>query len=163
MDRRQIGLKLAMGQLGLRVHVATFEDRLILQKTVYLAQAAGIHLGYFFRWYLRGPYCSSVADDGFCIATELAQNVDDSKGWTLDEASSRKLEGIRDFVTGSNRAVLSKKLEPLASVHFLIDRKQVASQSPEGIVAVLREFGKNFNADGVSEALEELRGYGIIR
>ena len=163
MERRQISLKLVMEQLGLPVQVNSFEDRLILQKAVYLAQAAGIHVGYYFRWYLRGPYCRSVADDGFCIATELAQEVDDSEGWTLDKESSCKLEGIRDLVTCTDRSALAKKLELLASVHFLIDRRQVTGRSPEKIAAVLQKFGKNFNADGVSAALGELRDHGIIR
>ena len=162
MQRRQIGLKIVLDQLGLPVRVDSFEDRLILQKAVHLAQAAGVHLGFFFRWYLRGPYCPSVAEDGFCIAAELAQGVDDSKGWTLDEASSRKVAGIRDLVACSNRAALAKKLELLASVHFLIDRKQVTGQSPEKIAAVLQTFGKGFDADDVSAALGELRDHGII-
>ena len=163
MERRQIGLKLVLDQLDLPVRVETFEDRLILQKAVYLAQAAGVHLGYYFRWYLRGPYCPSVADDGFCIATELAQEVDDSKGWSLDAASTDKVTGIHGLVTCDDRAGLAKRLELLASVHFLIDRKQVPGQSPEKIAAVLQRFGKDFDADDVRGALGELRDHGIIR
>ena len=163
MDRRQIGLKLAMDQLGLPVKVDTFEDRLILQKAVSLAQAAGVHLGYYFRWYLRGPYCSPVADDGFCIATALAQGGDDSESWTLDEESSQKLEAIRDLFACTDRSGLARKLELLASIYFLMDRKQVAGRSPEKIAAVLQKFGKDFTANDVSAALGELREHGIIR
>jgi len=163
MERQQIGLKLVLDQLDLPVRVETFEDRLILQKAVYLAQAAGIHLGYYFRWYLRGPYCPSVAEDGFCIATELAQEVDDSKGWSLDAGSTEKAKDIHGLVTCDDRAALAKRLELLASVHFLIDRKQVPGQSPEKIAAVLQRFGKDFNADDIRGALGELRDHGIIR
>ncbi len=163
MERQQIGLKLVLDQLGLPARVETFEDRLILQKAVYLAQAAGIHLGYYFRWYLRGPYCPSVAEDGFCIATELAQEPDDTKGWSLDAASAERAMGIRGLVSGGdNRAALAKRLELLASAHFLIDRKQVPGQSPEKIAAVLQKFGKDFDANDVREALGELRNHGII-
>jgi hypothetical protein len=163
MERRQIGLKLALDQLGLQIRVETFEDRLILQKAVHLAQAAGVNLGYYFRWYLHGPYCPAVAEDGFCIAGELAQEVDDSEGWTLDEASSQRLAGMRSLVDVPDRSVLAKKLELLASVHFLIDRKQVPGASVEKIAEVLKRFGKDFGPDDVQRALGELRGHAIIR
>lgn len=42
-----------------------FDDRLRFQKTVYLLQAFGINRGYDFSWYLRGPYCSLAAHDGY--------------------------------------------------------------------------------------------------
>ena len=35
-----------------------FNDRLKLQKIIYLLQAFDVYLGYNFGWYLRGPYCS---------------------------------------------------------------------------------------------------------
>lgn len=162
MERRQIGLKLVLDKLGLRPEVRTFEDRLILQKAVHLAQAAGVDLGYYFRWYLRGPYCPSVAEDGFCIAEEMEQDVDDSRGWKLDEASSRRLAGIRNMVTSKNRSDLARKLELLASVHFLIDRKQVPGQSPEKIAKVLKKFGKDFSDVDVQRALAQLRNHAII-
>ena len=162
MERRQIGLRLVLDQLRLPVQVGSFEDRLILQKAVYLAQAAGVHLGYYFRWYLRGPYCPSVAEDGFCVAAELAQDVDDSKGWSLDAASTERAMGIRGLVTGGDRTALAKRLELLASVHFLIDRKQVSGQSPEKIAAVLKKFGKDFDANDVRLALGELREHAIL-
>ncbi len=162
MERQQIGLKLVMDQLGLPVQVDTFEDRLILQKAVYLAQAAGVNLGYYFRWYLHGPYCSSVSDDGFCVAIELGQGTEDSAGWSLDAASAEKASGILDLVDCNDRSALAKKLELFASIHFLLDRKQVSGQSPDKITAVLRKFGKDFNADDVRGALGELRDHDII-
>ncbi len=45
MDRGQIALKLSMESLGLPFSIKTFEERLMLQKAVYLVQAAGVHLG----------------------------------------------------------------------------------------------------------------------
>jgi len=161
MDRRQIGLKLLLDHLGLPLKVESFDDRLILQKAVYLAQSAGVNLGYYFRWYLRGPYCPPVADDGITIAEELLQGGDESKGWTLDSASAQRAEEIRGLFAGS-RSGLARKLELLASVHFLIDRKQVAGRTPEKIAALLQKCGKNFRADDVERALGELGKHGIL-
>ena len=48
MDRQQIGVKLAVDGLGLKFKIDTFMDRLIMQKAVYMAQAKGVNLGYFY-------------------------------------------------------------------------------------------------------------------
>ncbi len=155
MDRQQIGLKLTMDRLGLEVKVDAFDDRLILQKAVYLAQAAGVRLGYSYRWYLRGPYCPAVADDAFAMTSE---GMEEAEGWTLDEGSSTKLDRLcRLFENaGADRTGLARKLELLASVHFLIDRQQVPDDSPEQIAAVLQEYGKDFQKADVEIALKEL-------
>jgi uncharacterized protein YwgA len=55
MDRQQIGLKLTLDALSLPARLDTFADRLVVQKAIYLAQVAGVQLGYHFHWYLRGP------------------------------------------------------------------------------------------------------------
>jgi len=43
----------------------SFDDRLKLQKFVYLIQEAGLNLGYDFKLYLHGPYSTMLARDGF--------------------------------------------------------------------------------------------------
>ena len=60
MDRQQIALKLAVDGLELPFEINSFEDRLILQKAVYLAQAGGVNLGYYYQWYLLGHFCLSL-------------------------------------------------------------------------------------------------------
>ena len=45
VDERQIGLTLALSELGVSSDVSEFSSRLILQKTVYLIEEAGIKLG----------------------------------------------------------------------------------------------------------------------
>jgi len=55
MNRRQIALKLVLDSLGIQLSMSSFDERLALQKTIYLAQQMGVPLGYQFSWYLRGP------------------------------------------------------------------------------------------------------------
>jgi hypothetical protein len=163
MDRRQIALKLAAGTLGLDFRISTFEDRLILQKAVYLMQAAGVHLGHYYQWYLHGPYSPSLTRDEHAVATELAQGLDDSEGWTLDEHSTSVLERLRGLVAVEDRAQLARKLELLASIHFLIARQQVARpDDDELIVEVLRRFGKNFDREEVARGRRELREHALL-
>ena len=160
MGRRQIGLKLVMDHLGLPVTLDTFGDRLILQKAIYCAQAAGVNLGYSYRWYLRGPYCPAVTDDGFAMRDESAQGIEESESWTLDYSSVGKLERIRDLLVG-DRTALETKLELFASVHFLIDHGQVTRRDPTQITETLARFGKNFTEDQVKDAIGEMNSHGI--
>jgi len=162
MERRQIGLKLAMDRLGLDVKVETFDDRLILQKAIYLAQAVGANLGYYYRWYLRGPYCPAVAEDGFAIEAELSQGMDKARNWALDAGSAAKLGRIRGITDVTPREKLARKLELLASVHFLIDRRQVSGKDPMEIAQTLRRFDKLFTVQQVAAALQEMASNGII-
>jgi len=61
---RQALLAGVLRRIG-RFSLDKFQDRLRLQKTVYLLQAFGIYLGYNFNWYLYGPYSPALARDAF--------------------------------------------------------------------------------------------------
>ena len=163
MDRQQIGVKLAIDGVKLPFQIDSFRDRLIMQKAVYLAQAAGINLGYYYHWYLYGPYSPSLTRDEYAIAADISADLDESKGWKLDERSSQRLEEIRSLFTGLERDKLAKKLELLASVHFLIERKQVSKVDTSRIITTLERFNKDyFSEEDVKEALGELISYGFL-
>lgn len=162
MDRQQIGLKLTVDGLELPFLINTFEDRLILQKAVYLAQTAGVNLGYYYHWYLYGPYSPSLTRDEYAIYTDISAGMDESEGWKLDDSSSQRLEEIREVFTEPERDKLAKKLELLASVHFLIERKQVSQRITEEITSILRRFNKDFSEEEVRNALRELKDYGLL-
>ncbi len=42
-----------------------FDNRLKLQKLIYIIQSSGLNLGYKFRLYLHGPYCTLLSREGF--------------------------------------------------------------------------------------------------
>ncbi|MFO8013439.1 MAG: hypothetical protein R6X20_09055 [Phycisphaerae bacterium] len=163
MNRQQLATKLAMDALGLPVQMGAFDDRLVLQKAIYLAQASGLKLGYYFQWYLRGPYCSDLASDGFAIAAETAeQEVDQSSSWKLDDCSRQRLQAVRPLVGGGSGTELARWLELLASVHFLVDRKQ-AQRSSRRIAERLNRLGKSFSENEVERAVQELSKHGLVK
>ena len=163
MDRQQIGVKLAIDGLNLPFKIDGFQDRLIMQKSVYLAQAAGVNLGYYYHWYLYGPYSPSLTRDEYTIAADVSVGLDESEGWKLDDKSSQRLEGIRGIFTEPERDKLAKKLELLASVHFLIERKQVSKVDTNRITTTLKLFKKDFSEEDVKKALGELKTYGLLQ
>jgi len=162
MDRQQIALKLVLDSMGLKVSVDSFESRLILQKAIYLAQAAGVNLGYYYQWYLYGPYCPSLTKDEYAVAGELAQGNDDSQGWTLDGTSKDRVATIGPLFKGKDKSELSRRLELLASVHFLVSRKQIPCSRIDEIVQTLHKHGKSFDEQKVRDAMEELKKHDLL-
>ena len=162
MDRQQIGVKLTTNGLGLDFKIKYFQDRLIMQKSVYLAQTAGVNLGCYYHWYLYGPYSPSLTRDEYAIAMDISADMDESEGWKLDDKSLQRLENIQSIFAEPDRDKLAKKLELLASVHFLIDRRQVSGVDTSRITATLERFNKDFSKEEVEKALGELISYGLL-
>ncbi|MBN2563678.1 MAG: hypothetical protein JXQ75_22395 [Phycisphaerae bacterium] len=164
MDRRQIASTLTLRQLGLQPVEQPFNNRLIVQKALYLAQAAGIGLGYHFRWYLRGPYSPEVADDLFAVTAELATGIDEADGWTLDSESGEILTDLAGLIPQDDTSESKKArwLELLASVHFLVHRRQVAEQDPALLQNILKRYKKDYSLDEIRDALTELRNHGLL-
>jgi hypothetical protein len=163
MDRQQVGLKLTMDALGFERLFALkdFKDRLILQKAVYLTQAAGLQLGYHFNWYLRGPYSPGLTKDAFAMANELAQKQDDAKDWNLDAESVQRLTRIKPLFEKTPEPDLPKRLELLASILFLLKEKRATSTEPAKLDEVLKRNGKDFSWEEIRQGLKELDEYGL--
>jgi hypothetical protein len=67
------------------------------------------------------------------------------------------LERLRGLVRTENRSQLARKLELLASIHFLITRQQVTRPNDDAQIAeVLRRFGKDFGLQDVEGGRREL-------
>ena len=52
-------------QLNLIPDVSSFEDRIIIQKVMYLLSIKDLDCGYNFDLYLRGPYSPKLTEDMF--------------------------------------------------------------------------------------------------
>lgn len=70
MDSKLVLLGLYLNELGVDQAIDTKEKRLILQKAVYLAQAAGADLGYRYSWYVNGPYSTDLTRDYYRLSEE---------------------------------------------------------------------------------------------
>ena len=99
----------------------TFDGRLRLQKFIYLLQAHGVYLGYDFSWYLRGPYCSSLATDGFILEDIYADMKADSRKDRTEFANSfiqKRFERFAKFIKPKVQDRVF--LETAASLHCLL-------------------------------------------
>lgn len=123
-----------------RPNMEDFDERLRLQKIVYLLWAYGISLGYGFNWYVRGPYSPKLASDGYTIDDEL-----------FERGRGIRFNNEEEVVESLNRfkEILGDKiddplyLEILASLHYI---KNVA-------------FGGQDNFKGISHWLTSHKPY----
>jgi hypothetical protein len=115
MDTGTVLYKLAT-ELGLTRN--TMEDRLRLQKTVYLLQSCGLHLGYGFSWYRYGPYSQDLVYDAYrSLHAEKDKYAQKAKSLTFSANTGTWLKRFKETLgQGLSDA---KQLELLASVSFV--------------------------------------------
>lgn len=133
-----------------------FDNRLKLQKLIYLMQASKLNLGYNFKLYLHGPYCTVLAREGFDMPT-----FDNCKRIAFEEPEHEKqFEFFLNFI--SNKKDLKEDMEILASLH-LFHKMNIKAGDDEVI-----EFVKNKNPifkdkeKKIKSLLHELKGSGVI-
>lgn len=164
MDRQQILLAKSLEAADVPLDVTSFHDRLILQKTTYLLQCAGIHIGYRFRWYIRGPYSPDMTAGAFGIVNEGDYATKALRGWKLDDESAKLAQNLRPLLhkKGESKTDQSRRLELLASILFLFKTEQAKPGDSEGTSKILKKNGKNFESEDVKVAVKELRTHGLL-
>ena len=158
MNRRQIGLKLVLNELGVPQDLGTFDNRLVLQKAVYLAQQADIPLGYHYSWYLRGPYSPALTSDAYANI-----NCGTPDDWGIGDEIKAKIQKIKSFISSLLESENPpREFENLASVLFIIKTKQAAESETAAIVKKMLEAGKQIDESGVQSTIEKLKKNGFL-
>lgn len=111
MDARKRRLAGVMGLFEKQIDMHTYDNRLILQKLVYLLQCKGVDLDYSFGWYIRGPYSAALAADGFF----LSEKKDFPS--SISESESKIAKGVKLSIGEDIRD--GEKMEIISSLLFL--------------------------------------------
>lgn len=93
--------------------VGSYEERLLVQKTVCFYKYAGIPFNYSFNWYINGPYSPALASDAF----ELNENKD---AGTQLQFEPNEIEKITKINTAFKTVFTTARIAELyASLVFL--------------------------------------------
>ena len=155
-------LKLFLDAAGCDINMSTFDGRLEVQKTTYLIQEMGYNLGYNYHWYLRGPYCSEVADAAF----EISRNKQE-----YDHLQSSLKSDIQEDVESKFKKFNDEKpellteidwYELLASTTYIAHNLGKDDDKDDKIVEQLLDKKKWYQPDDAKKALRLLHEVNIV-
>lgn len=129
--------------------------RLAFQKSVYLMQAFGVHIGYDFSWYIRGPYSARLARHGFAL--QRIYDLLPIAGRFPDRPIQARFEAFLDFM--ADKKADAARLEALASAHFV--RHLCGDLDDRGIAALMMRKQPYLDRAACRRALDELRSEGL--
>jgi len=135
---------------------SSFNDRLIFQKTIYLLQAFGLYLGYYFSWYIHGPYYTSFNIDGFALIDKYSEVPHVRFVEEKDEVIFRT---FKNFLT--KRKNDADWLEILASIHIL--KKLYPAKNKNRIINKVMDKDPHFSREICEEAFVHLKKFGLIK
>lgn len=148
------GLLKRIGIYNPELFESSFDDRLIFQKTVYLLQAFGLYLGYYFSWYIHGPYSTQLTKDGFTLIDKYHEVPQVRFIEDEDEILFREFQ----FFLGTRKND-AEWLEILASLHFL--KKLYPTEEKEMIINKVMDKDPHFSRGICEEAWKYLKKFGL--
>jgi hypothetical protein len=160
-DETKFRLLAAFKKMRQQIDMSDFNARLVFQKQTYLLQELGLQLGNTYGWYIRGPYSSDAASDGFQL-TSIQDHVKYLPKLSRDELQS--LKTFEKLFSESKKRFKGKSdayvLELLGSLHFLL--KYGYPRPTNNKVALKRffELKPGFKEDAET-ALELLEKHGL--
>ncbi len=123
-EKKLARLKVVLDVLEVAMSVDAMDCRLTMQKAIYIAQVTGVNLGYRFGWYLRGPYCSELADDYFEARTYSEQ----LKPYVASDDLRTRLHKAKATIDGKpDDASATEWLETVASLDYMRRVQHVTS------------------------------------
>lgn len=137
------------------------EERLKLQKTIYLLQSYGLKLGYGFSWYKYGPYSQDLVFDAYTVlGAEKGKYKQDAETLTFSESCKQKFAEFRRICESILQS--AEHLELLASVCFLCKTWYPSVERSE-IVGHLKKHKKQyFNGQQIQDG-EILRAFDVFK
>lgn len=164
MDRLKKAIA-CMKEVGKKLNVDSFEDKLVIQKTICLLELMGFKVGYSFSLYVRGPYSPDLTNDmyghraeveGLRTNYELAKNekqmlmqvseVSDNLDPTMLEIMSTYAYFIKKGEISRDALTKLKKLKPFfseAKIAVGVSRaKQLFPPSKEDTLRMKKEFAE---------------------
>lgn len=135
-------------ELGVEPKLDTLNDRIKIQKLVYLSEISGIDLGFSFRWYIHGPYSPELTRVLFGKETGTSSN--------LSNYDFRKeLDGLKSIIGDAIQS--SSSLELIASLHYVLSIAKRQKSSEKAALEIIHEQKPQFTKEDVNDGLKIAR------
>lgn len=137
----------------------SLEDRIKLQKLVYLMQAVGLRLKYNYNLYLHGPYSPELTRDAFelnSFPAEVKEYI--LKNNELDTDDYQKLSKVKGLIRDLDE---TRDFEVLATLVFLKRETYIPEKSEDKIrQALLRH--KPYAEDNYDRCWQRLKDFDMV-
>ena len=135
----------------------TFDGRLKFQKTIQILQSFGIDLGYYYNWYLRGPYCPDLTKDGFELKG-IMKKIPKLAIEFADDKNQLYYNDFKKFIQDKKED--SIQLEIAASICFLRNEEGLDKDVVLRLTEGKREEIKMHECERI---WKELETYGVVK
>lgn len=159
MDDRTLALKLVLQHLGVGERIDTVDERMEVQKAIYLAQSSGLSLGFSYGWYLKGPYSPSLTKVYYSLENLTPDDQTRLAGTNLRAPVISILDKIK-FLMDQKPADIDRPrwLELLASLHYLIHASGFSVTKARERISLV----KDYLAPNISAGVKALRANGLL-
>ncbi len=151
-------------RLNLPHDLESFENRLILQKAIYLLQFIGMDLNYDFSWYLYGPYSPELAAEAFAILPILEDLADDLELTDVDFRALIKMDEIAEGIKKISKELemdIVDVFELTASITFIVSKSAVYDDM-DFVVSKLIILKPKFKKKKIEYVYNMLKSIGVF-
>ena len=151
MSNAQIATAVVLRELKCTT-LDTIQDRILLQKKVYLAQDKGLPLGYGYSWYIHGPYSTDLTSVAYQVIPEGFGSIEGNKLKEKYAAIVSKVNAIEDTVEEQKLKIgVVQWYELVASIAYW---SNLGITKKEAMIAKMEQSKPQFSSDQVEAAYE---------
>jgi len=143
-------LSLLRTLLGREINMKDFEDRLLLQKLVYILQNIGINSDYYFSWYVRGPYSCGLANEAF----DFCKSGDKLEVLVPNPEERKASDIMKNLFSGELDN--PHMMESYASLLFFVVNDQVSINDTKTLHSKMRLLKPWFSEEEVDVGIDKI-------
>lgn len=103
--------------------INTIDERILLQKKIFLAQDLGLPLGYGYNWYIHGPYSSDLTTVAYQIIPEGFESIEKNTFKKKYSDMIKKVNDLESDITSDNINLKTVQwYELIASIAYWYER-----------------------------------------
>jgi uncharacterized protein YwgA len=134
--------------------IQSFNDRMKLQKLVFLARQVGFDTGFSFSWYIHGPYSPSLTNFLYTVndvgILETAPTIPEDEKRRLDASVILLRRLLGDDLNKP------KVLELIASVWYVLPQGPVSRERKESLAKMLNQLKPDFSIKEYAAAADRI-------
>lgn len=149
MNNSQIATAIALRDLKCW-SLETINDRILLQKKIFLAQDIGLPLGYGYSWYIHGPYSTDLTAVAYQVIPEGFDSIEKNSFKPPYAAMISKVNALEDEIEKNGLQIgVVQWYELIASIAYW---NKHGYDTEEKIVAKIKETKPQFTEEQIHAA-----------